>query len=50
MEKLKSKIKTLAKTYHQEIIDIRRHLHAHPELSYQEYETSKYGLSMFSRF
>ena len=49
MEKLKSKIKTLAKTYHQEIIDIRRHLHAHPELSYQEYETSKYVQSILDK-
>lgn len=39
---LKEKIKTLARQYRQEFIDIRRHLHAHPELSYQEFETSKY--------
>ncbi len=39
---LKEKIKTLALQYRQEFIDIRRHLHAHPELSYQEFETSKY--------
>jgi len=42
MELLKNKVKALAKTYQQEVIDIRRHLHANPELSYQEYETSKY--------
>lgn len=34
------KIKTLAKQYAAEFIEIRRHLHAHPELSYQEFETS----------
>lgn len=39
---LKEKIKELAATYHQEIIDIRRHLHQHPELSYHEVETGKY--------
>ncbi|MBN8675723.1 MAG: amidohydrolase [Chitinophagales bacterium] len=36
------KIKALAKQYAPEFIDIRHHLHAHPELSYQEYETSKF--------
>ncbi len=37
-----STIKALANQYAPEYIDIRHHLHAHPELSYQEYETSKY--------
>lgn len=36
------KIKALAKQYAREFIDIRHHLHAHPELSYQEYETSRF--------
>ena len=36
------KIKALAKQYAPEFIDIRHHLHAHPELSYEEYETSKF--------
>jgi amidohydrolase len=39
---LQSKIQSLAKSYASEFIDIRRHLHAHPELSYQEFETSKF--------
>ncbi|UAY54964.1 M20 metallopeptidase family protein [Arachidicoccus terrestris] len=39
---LKKKIEELAETYHNEFIDIRRHLHAHPELSYQEFETSRF--------
>jgi amidohydrolase len=39
---LQQTIKTLAANYKDEHIAIRRHLHAHPELSYQEYETSKY--------
>ena len=36
------KIKKLAKDYSQEFIAIRHHLHANPELSYQEFETSKF--------
>lgn len=39
---LKDKIRHLAKQYAPEFIDIRHHLHAHPELSYQEFETSRY--------
>ena len=35
-------IKELSKEIHTEIIAIRRHLHTHPELSFQEYETSAY--------
>lgn len=34
------KIQSLAKRYAPEFITIRRHLHAHPELSYQEFNTS----------
>jgi len=36
------KIKSLALTYAAEFIEIRRHLHAHPELSYEEFETSAF--------
>lgn len=36
------KIKDLAANYKQEFIDIRRHIHANPELSYVEFETSKF--------
>jgi len=39
---LLEKIKSLAKQHQVENVSIRRHLHAHPELSYQEFETSKY--------
>src|SRR3977135_3079334 len=39
---LLEKIKTLAKNYSAEFIEIRHHLHAHPELSYKEFETSKF--------
>jgi amidohydrolase len=36
------KIKNLAKDLAPEFIEIRHHLHAHPELSYQEFETSRF--------
>lgn len=39
---LKEKIKQQSHELLHEIIAIRRHLHAYPELSFQEYETSKY--------
>src|ERR1043165_942479 len=36
------KIKGLANQYAAEFIEVRHHLHANPELSYQEFETSKF--------
>lgn len=39
---LKSAIQSFAKDNFKEIQKIRRHLHAHPELSYQEHETAKF--------
>ena len=39
---LKKKIQQLAKQYSGDLISIRHHLHAHPELSYQEYKTSAF--------
>jgi amidohydrolase len=39
---LKDKIRQLAGKYSPEFISVRRHLHEYPELSYQEFETSKY--------
>ena len=35
-------IKNLSKINNKNIVDIRHHLHANPELSFQEFETSKY--------
>jgi len=35
-----AKIKALAKEYNDEIIQIRRHIHQHPELSFKEFETT----------
>ena len=37
---LQQKIKDLARQYAPEFIEVRRYLHAHPELSYKEFETS----------
>jgi amidohydrolase len=39
---LKEKIRLLAKKYAPETIEIRRHLHAYPELSYKEFQTSAF--------
>lgn len=39
---LKEKIKTLAHTIAPHLIGIRHHLHANPELSYQEFKTSAF--------
>lgn len=39
---LLNKIKNLADKNHPEVIKLRRHLHQHPELSFQEKETGKY--------
>jgi len=39
---LKERIKALALDIHPNVVRIRRHLHAHPELSFQESETSTY--------
>jgi amidohydrolase len=36
------KIKALAKQYSDEFIQVRHHIHANPELSYQEYNTSAF--------
>ena len=37
-----TKINTLCEKYLDEFIAIREHIHAHPELSFQEYETAKF--------
>lgn len=42
---MKNRIKELVAQNKEEILEIRRHLHAHPELSFQEFETSKYVCS-----
>ena len=42
MSDLKRKIGRLANAFYEDTVSIRRHLHKHPELSFQEYETSTY--------
>jgi len=44
------KIKALAKQYAPEFIGVRQHLHANPELSYQEFETSKFVQAKLKEF
>jgi len=39
---LSEKIRSLAARYESEALNIRHHLHAHPELSYQEFETAAF--------
>ncbi len=47
---LKEKIKQLAKKFAPEFIEVRHHLHAHPELSYKEFETSKFVQQKLTEF
>jgi amidohydrolase len=47
---IKDKIKKLAAAYKAEFVAIRQHLHAHPELSYQEFETSEYVQDKLTAF
>jgi hippurate hydrolase len=42
MSTMKERIRSLSESYLPDFIEIRRHLHAHPELSYVEYETSAF--------
>ncbi len=47
---LLEKIKTLSGKYSEEVITFRRHLHANPELSYQEYNTVRYVSQQLKQF
>lgn len=44
------KIKSLARDWAPDFVNIRRHLHAHPELSYQEFETSLFVQNKLREF
>lgn len=44
------KIKSLSADYYQLVVELRRHLHAYPELSYQEYNTVKYVAEQLRSF
>lgn len=47
---LLSKIKSLSETNFQQTVEWRRHLHANPELSYQEFNTSKFVAAQLKSF
>ena len=42
MPDLREKIKSLAANYFNDVVEIRHHLHAHPELSFEEHATSAF--------
>ena len=47
---VKERIRSLAREYAPELIKVRHHLHANPELSYQEFETSKFVQKKLKEF
>ena len=44
------KIKALSKLYFNEFVEVRHHLHSNPELSYQEFNTSKFIQNKLKEF
>ncbi len=47
---LLEKIKSLSVAYSDQIVDVRRYIHANPELSYQEFNTAKYVAAQLRTF
>jgi amidohydrolase len=47
---IKNQIKQVASDVFPEIISIRRHIHSHPELSFEEFETSAYICSILDQW
>lgn len=47
---LLEKIKSLSQEYSSQVVNIRQHLHANPELSYQEFNTVKFVAEQLSSF
>ncbi len=47
---LRAKIQQKAQDIHKEVVEMRHHLHAHPELSFQEYETSRFVKNKLTSF
>ena len=50
MSTLKNQVRQLAAAYSDEFVAVRQHLHAHPELSYQEFETSAFVQKKLQQF
>ncbi|MCW2261785.1 MULTISPECIES: M20 metallopeptidase family protein [Sphingobacterium] len=48
MASIKDKVNALAQQFFQETVQMRRHLHQHPELSFEEYSTSAYVKSVLN--
>ncbi len=49
MKDIKHQINTLADNYFSEITGIRRHIHAHPELSFEEHQTARLVADFLSK-
>ena len=47
---IRNQIETLSDQYFTEILEIRRHIHQHPELSFQEFKTSEYICSVLDKW
>lgn len=50
MSDLKERVRSLAAQYFNEVVEIRRHLHANPELSFEEFNTSAFIASKLRAF
>ena len=50
MKNLQNKIKSLAENFYEDTVEIRRHLHTYPELSFKEYKTSEYIQQKLSEY
>lgn len=50
MSDIKKKIKKLSEDYFNEIVSIRHHLHQHPELSEEEYQTAEFICKMLDEY
>jgi amidohydrolase len=44
------KIKDLSALYHNDVVDVRRHLHMNPELSFEEFQTSEFIQQKLSEY
>ena len=50
MKEVRDKIRQLIHRHQDELISIRRHLHQHPELSFQEFKTSAYLSDLLTKW